>query len=102
MEQEQLIPLHDVCHYHEVEVSFVQSLGAVGLITIHTVEENPFIPLEQVGDLEQLIRLHHDLHINPEGLDVVRNLLEQLTALQSELRNLRRQLDFYRQEENLS
>jgi chaperone modulatory protein CbpM len=95
MEQEQLVPLNEVCLYHEVEFSFVQSLEEVGLITIKLVSEAPFIALKQVRSLEQLIRLHQDLDINPEGLYAIRHILDQVVSLQAEVRQLRQRLDFY-------
>lgn len=95
MELEQLVPLNKLCIYHEVELSFIQSLEETGLITIQRVSETPFIPLEQVRSLEQLIRLHRDLNLTAESLDIVCHMLEQVEALQAQVRQLQQRLDFY-------
>jgi hypothetical protein len=43
--------------------------------------------------MEMFIRLHYDLNINIEGIDVIRNLLTKIELIEQELATLRRQLD---------
>ena len=42
-----------------------------------------------------MIRLHYELGINLEGIDVIYNLLKQIDHLQSELEIAKNKLNFY-------
>ncbi|MEP0711070.1 chaperone modulator CbpM [Algoriphagus sp.] len=96
MAQQELIVIETLCSHYEIEVSFVDSLYSLGLIEIHTIEQVRFIPEEKVADLEKMIRIHQDLQVNPEGIDVILNLLQKVDELKSELaeaKNKLRRLD---------
>lgn len=85
MAQQELIVIETLCSHYEIEVSFVDSLYSLGLIEIHTVEQTRFISEEKVADLEKMIRIHQELEVNPEGIDVIFNLLRKVDDLKSEL-----------------
>ncbi|PZX56073.1 MerR-like DNA binding protein [Algoriphagus ratkowskyi] len=85
MAQQELILIETLCTHYEVEISFVDTLYSLGLIEIHTIEQVRFIPEENVGDLEKMIRIHQDLEVNPEGIDVILNLLSKVDDLKNEL-----------------
>jgi hypothetical protein len=95
MEGEKLIPANEFCSHHNIEVSFVQALQDYGLIEVKIVEEKSFIDEDQLEELEKMVRLHYDLHINFEGLDAVRHLLEQMKDMQNEMAILRNRLRLY-------
>jgi hypothetical protein len=80
-----LILIETLCTHYEVEVSFIESLSDLGLIEVHTIEHTRYMPEEKVGQLERMIRLHQELDINPEGIDVILNLLERVDHLNHEL-----------------
>lgn len=92
MENGNLIPAADFCRSTHVEISFLQSLEAYGLVQLTTINETYFLHPEHVGHVEKLSRLHHDLDINFEGLDAVMRLLQQLEQSQQEIAQLRNQL----------
>ncbi|WP_339701097.1 chaperone modulator CbpM [Algoriphagus aquimarinus] len=85
MAQQELIVIETLCSHYEIEVSFVDSLFSLGLIEIHTVEQTRFISEGKVADLEKMIRIHQELEVNPEGIDVIFNLLRKVDDLKSEL-----------------
>ncbi|WP_192346898.1 chaperone modulator CbpM [Algoriphagus sp. Y33] len=95
MAQQNLILIETLCTHYEIEVSFVDSLYSMGLIEIHTVEQTRFIPEEKVADLEKMIRIHQDLEVNPEGIDVILNLLNKVDELKSQLAAAKNRLDRY-------
>lgn len=95
MSQQELILIETLCTHYEIEVSFVDSLYSLGLIEIHTVEETRFIPEEKVADLEKMIRIHQDLEVNPEGIDVIFNLLRKVDELKNELAAAKNKLRRY-------
>jgi len=95
MENGNLIPAADFCRYTHIEISFLQSLEAHGLLQLTTVNETYFLHPEHLGHVEKLSRLHHDLAINMEGLDAVLHLLHQLEQSQQEIAQLRNQLRRY-------
>lgn len=95
MAQQELILIETLCTHYEIEVSFVDSLYSLGLIEIHTVEQVRFIPEEKVADLEKMIRIHQDLEVNPEGIDVILNLLRKVDELKSELADAQNRLKRY-------
>jgi hypothetical protein len=97
MNAENLIPVRDFCVYHHIEISFVQSLEQRGLVEITTVEQVLFVQPSQVARLEKLVRLHHELAIHADDLDVVSNLLDRVEGLQEQVAQLQNQLSFYRQ-----
>ena len=98
MAQQELILIETLCTHYEIEVSFVDSLYSLGLIEIQTVEKTRFIPEEKVADLEKMIRIHQDLEVNPEGIDVIFNLLQRVDDLKSELAAAKNTLKRYKLE----
>lgn len=98
MQPENLIPATEFCLYHNIEISFIYSLQDYGLIETQEWKGVCFIDTEQLGELEKLVRLHHDLNINLEGIDAIRHLLQQLKKMEDELVVLRNKLRFYEKE----
>jgi hypothetical protein len=99
MAQQEMILIETLCTHYEIEVSFVDTLSSLGLIEVHTLEETQFIPEDKVGDLERMIRIHQDLQVNPEGIDVIFNLLRKVDELKSELAATKKRLKRYELED---
>ncbi|HCC85578.1 MAG TPA: hypothetical protein DEQ06_03090 [Porphyromonadaceae bacterium] len=81
---------------YEVEESFIESLHEVGLIRVIDQDEERFIEFDDLSDLEQFIRWHYEMDINVEGIDALRHMLQRVRALQSEISQLRHELQFYK------
>ncbi len=81
---------------YEVEESFIDSLHEVGLIRVVGLDEERFIEYDDLPDLEQFIRWHYEMDINVEGIDALRHMLEKVRSLQSEITQLRHELQFYK------
>ena len=95
MISKEYISTQTVCFHYDIEFSFVDSLCRMGLIEMHIIEEDRCIHKDQLADLEKMIRLHNDLNVNLEGIDVVFNLLEKEQKLRSELIALQNRLRRY-------
>lgn len=95
MKEQHLIPTQTLCSHYDIEISFVNTLNQMGLIQIEIIEQNQFIHQDQISDLEKIIRLHYELNVNLEGIDVVFNLLEKERALRNELNVLKNKLRLY-------
>lgn len=95
MHEESLIPASEICVYHNIEMNFIQSLHDFGLLEMVNREETIFIHSDQISQLEKLIRMHYELNINLEGIDVICHLLKRLEEVQQETQQLRMQLKFY-------
>ena len=81
---------------YEVEESFIESLHEVGLIKVSYHEEEKFIEYDELTNLEQFIRWYYEMDINLEGIDALRHLLEKVKLLQSEVDQLKSELQFYK------
>jgi hypothetical protein len=101
MQDENLIPASELCIHHNIEMGFIYSLQEYGLLEMVNREETIFISTDQLSELEKLIRMHYELDINLEGMDVICHLLKRLEAAQQEIINLRNQLKFYQPNELL-
>jgi len=101
MENEQLIPIEQLCVHYNIEYSFIQSLTEFGLLEITTVEETQYLSSEHLREVEKMIRLHYELDINIEGLEAISHLLQKVDRLQDEVMLLKNRLRQYDQEENL-
>lgn len=89
------VPLNEICTHYQVEVSFINSLDEIGLIEILIFEESHYIHLDQLRNIEKMIRMHHDLDVNIEGIDAVFNLLLKIDVLQEELKEAKNRLKIY-------
>jgi chaperone modulatory protein CbpM len=95
MSDEEMIPLETFCTYYQVERSFIETLESYGLVSISSREEQRFILMEEVVELEKFSRLYYDLNINVPGIDALKHLLEKLKELQQEMDNLKARLRIY-------
>ena len=85
MKTDYRILLQTISSHYQVELSFFNHLHDLGLIEIEIMEQSPYIHESQMYNLERMIRLHNELEVNPEGIDVIFNLLQKIDHLQKEL-----------------
>jgi len=95
---ENFIPLNELCLHYQVEQSFFSNLNEIGLIEIEIIEQSQYLHQDKINDVEKMIRLHQELNVNLEGIDVVFNLLQKLENLQDELISVTNRLRAYEHE----
>jgi hypothetical protein len=95
MSEEEIIPLEMFCSYYQVEQTFLETLESHGLISISYRENQRFIPIDEVAELEKYSRMYYDLNINVPGIDALKNMLEKIKDLQKETEILRARLRIY-------
>ena len=96
MNTQDLISIKQLCNYYKVPQSFLDTLYDYQLIEVQTFNNEIYIQKTQVRDVEKIIRLHYDLEINIEGIDVIFNLLNQIEVLQSQNIQLKNQLKIHK------
>ena len=99
METRDLILIEHFCANHEIEFSFIDSLQAFGLIEVVVHEDNKYLPQDQLKEVEKMMRMHYDLDINMEGIDVIAHLLKRIDSLQQELKMAKNRLRLFEGEE---
>jgi hypothetical protein len=95
MEIKDFIPVIQLCSHYKVEISFFNELNEVGLIEITTIEQSLYLHQDKINYVEKMIRIHRELNVNTEGIDVVFNLLQKVDDLQNELNNVQNRLRLY-------
>jgi hypothetical protein len=98
MKTQDIISIRQFCKLYEIPDSFIDSLCSYELLDITIFNDEMYISKSQIRDIEKMIHLHYELKINFEGLDVILNLLEQISTLQREVNELKNKLDYYTQE----
>lgn len=79
----------EVCH---LEVQVIRQLREAGVITgVDVAGEGQRYSDDELALLRRVRRLHHDLDINIEGVEVILRLYARLEALQRELEQYRRE-----------
>jgi chaperone modulatory protein CbpM len=95
MNMENLIPIPELCLHYTVDLSFFTNLSEMGLLEIKTIESKQYIDSDAIYEIEKMIRMHQELDVNIEGIDVVFNLLQKIDGLQNELTALKNRLRLY-------
>jgi len=95
MKTTEFIPINELCANYQIEISFFNELHEVGLIEIIKYKQTSCVSLETIIDLEKMIRMHQDLNINIQGIDVAFNLLKKVEYLNNELTTLKNKLRLY-------
>ncbi|UOK41482.1 MULTISPECIES: chaperone modulator CbpM [Flavobacterium] len=78
------------CQYHQIEPDFVYALQESGLLDLQKEKEELYLLNQQIDILEKYIRMHYELGINIEGLEVITRLLTKMEEMQAELNLLKR------------
>ena len=99
MDTKNLIPIDQLCGVYEIPESFIDDLCSYELVEVIDTDDARFIPQDHIKDIEKLMRLHFDLNINYEGLDVVMHLLERIEELEKEVNYLKNKLSIYSAED---
>jgi hypothetical protein len=95
MQKDKLIAINEFCINHKIEISFISSLQQTGLIEITTIKEIQFIDVDQLRQLEKIVRFYYDLDINLEGIETITHLLNRIKTMQDEIITLRNRLRLY-------
>lgn len=95
MKIEDLVLIETLSKHYDIEVTFFSSLDELGLIQITTIKSIGYIHHNQIQNLEKMIRMHHDLEINIQGIDAAFNLLNKIDVLQKELQIAKNRLRLY-------
>jgi len=98
MDTQKYITVHRLCELYHAELSFFEELHEIGLIEIVSEKNTKYLPQDNLYEVERIIRLHKELNVNPEGIDVVMNLLEKVEHLQNELYRIQSRLRIYEDE----
>jgi hypothetical protein len=92
---ENLIAANDFCVYHHVEYTFLDSLEEAGLVELTIIDQQKYIPHEQLQRTERMARLHYELEINLAGIASIMNMLERIELMQGEIKQLKNKLRFF-------
>ena len=95
MSKKDYISVNELCSYYQIEISFFSKLNDMGLIKIDTVQKTQCIRRDVLNDVEKILRLHQELDVNFEGIDVAFNLLKKIELLQEELQSVKNRLRLY-------
>jgi hypothetical protein len=96
MNTNNIIAVPEFCSYYNIPDTFIESLYNIEIIDIVMQENIKCIKKEQINIIEKMMRLHYQLDINFEGLDVINNLLNHITDLQNKIIKLHNKIDFYK------
>jgi cation transport regulator ChaC len=95
MAREKYILVNHYCKQAHIETTFVQRLCEFGLVNLEERESEAFIDADDITEIEKMFRLHHDLGINFEGLDAIKQMLERMEKLEKDLDKLQKRLKLY-------
>ena len=93
--QTDLIIINDYCRICHIEPSFIDQLEQDGLIETRTIDGEKYFSSSQLHDIERYTRLYYDLSINIEGIDAIFHLLQRISIMQHEIKELEIRLKLY-------
>lgn len=95
METQELIIVDVFCKECQIEINLIHDLEEFGLIETIVHQEQKYLDKNQLAYIEKIIRLHNDLNINKEGIEIILNLQEKENQLLSEINYLKNRLGLY-------
>lgn len=93
--QQHRIEITTLCRYYQVEQTFFSRLSDIGLIETITIENSQCVAETDIRQIDKIIRLYRELDINPEGIDVIMNLLDRIDDLEQRLTATQNRLGLY-------
>jgi len=95
METQELIIVDVFCKEYQIESNLICDLEEFGLIKTIQKDSIKYFDKKQIVTIEKIIRLHIDLNINKEGIEVILDLLDKIEVLNQHNKHLKNRLDLY-------
>ena len=95
MDQQTYLTLKELAKACRLDLEIIRQYEEFGLFPTSPSPEPGHYAAHEVRHLELLHRLHHELDINLEGIEVIIRMRQQLEYLQRETDHLRRQIEAY-------
>ncbi|MCT8340361.1 chaperone modulator CbpM [Flavobacteriaceae bacterium TK19130] len=95
MAKEKYILVTTYCKHSNIDREFIEALHQFGLIEQQFQKEDLYILEEDIVEIERMFRLHNDLGINMEGLDVLTHMQRRMEEMRRELVLLKQKLELY-------
>lgn len=92
------IAIEELCRHYGVEIRLIQEFADFGLVRLQTSEAGPTVAVSEVKQLERMLRLALDLDLNPEGIDVILNMRQEMQRLRRKTQKLENRLRQLEQE----
>jgi len=83
------------CINYDIPQQFIDSLSKYDLIELVEKDTSRYIQVDDINRIEKLMRLHYELDVNFEGLDIINNLLNRIDELKQDISRLKNRLEFY-------
>ncbi len=96
-----LLSVEEFCIHYNVEYNFLELLHEHELIEIVNINEHDYLHADALRNLESLMRMHYDLNINLEGIEVINNLLSRINNMHQKIMYLQNKLKVYGEDERL-
>jgi len=93
------IAVDEFCNCWNIGKTFISSLQESGLIEVVIIKGTAFIDVNQLQQLEKLIRFYYELDINLEGIETILHLLQRMDSMQDEIIGLRNNLRLFEKTE---
>ncbi len=98
---EKYVSVRQFADFHQITITLLHEFAEFGLINIQEVENEPCIVIDSLDRYERAIRLHKELGVNKEGIEIILEMRNKIEQLQNELNNMHRKLQKYEQLKNL-
>lgn len=98
MKEQDLIPIGTLCQQYRLELSFFEEMGEIGLIELTVYKGSKHLHQDALHQVEKILRIHRELHVNLEGVDVVMNILQRQEQLKLELLRVQNRLRRYEED----
>ncbi|WGH76025.1 chaperone modulator CbpM [Tenacibaculum tangerinum] len=95
MSDKELISIQKVMVHHHLDEQFIESVESFQLLEFVVKDSNKYVYTEQLPVLEKIIRLHYDLEVNMQGIDVINNMLDRMDAMHTTIQQLENKLKRY-------
>lgn len=95
MKTQELIIVEVFCREYEIEITLMEELEDFGLIEVVQNNGIKYIHVDQLVEVERVIRFHNELNINKEGIEVILNLLNRIDKISQQRRYLQDKLKLY-------
>lgn len=97
MKTDKFLLLTELCQHYQIQTEFFDEVEYHALLEIHQFSGQKFLHRKQLRRLEKIIRLHQDLEINFQGIDVVFSMMNRIDKLEKELNETKKRLNLYKE-----